>query len=143
VPFWSPVAFTIDRLAVNVTTGVAAANVRVLIYNANANGTPNSRLVETANLGAATTNTFPEATVSHTFAANTLYWVGVHHSSTATLRGIAVAALLPIGLASATATSDGTCLRTTPTFGSSLSTYSYAASQITSAIVPAVRMRAA
>lgn len=81
--------------------------------------------------------------MSFSFAANTLYWMGVHTSSTATLRTINTTSMLCIGLASSTATTDSTVLRTTPTFGSALATYSYAASQGVSSVIPIVRMQVA
>jgi hypothetical protein len=142
-PFWTPVACPVDRVAINVTTGVAATSARVLIYSADSQGRPATKLLETDNLSTVTTNTFPQETVDFTFAANTLYWVGVHNSSTATLRGIAVASMLPIGLASATATTHGTVLRTTPTYRSAPANYTYTATQHVGAIAPAIRFRVA
>jgi hypothetical protein len=143
VPFWTPVTFSIDRVAVNVTTGVAGSNMRVLIYSANANGTPNSKLFESGNLSCATNNTFPEETVSFTFTANTLYWVGTHASATQTMRSLQVQGLVALGLAGATGTSDACTLRTSPTYGSAPATFTYSAANLTSAAVPMVRMRIA
>ena len=144
VPFYTPRAFSVDTFAVNVTTGVASANVRVIIYSANPNtGIPVTKLYESANLDAATSSTFPSVAATFRFAANTLYWIGVHHSSTATLRGVAVASCQPIGLASATGTTENTELRTTPAFGSALDTYVYAAANGVSAVAPAVYFKVA
>lgn len=144
VPYYTPVPISVDTFAVNVSTGVASANVRVIVYSASpSTGIPVTKLYESANLDASTSSTFPSVAATFRFAANTLYWVGVHHSSTATLRGIAIAACLPIGLASSTGTTENTELRTTPTFGSALATYSYAASNGASAIAPMVYFRVA
>lgn len=142
-PFFVTKDLTIDRLAINVTTGVAATNARVLIYSSNADGTPNAKLYETANLSTVTTNSFPEETISgnFTFLADTLYWIGVHNQSTATLRAIPIAGQLSLGLASATATTTGNNLRTTPAFGSAPATYTFSAANIQNSICPMVRMR--
>jgi len=144
VPYYTPRPISVDTFAVNVTTGVASANVRVIIYSASpSTGIPVTKLYESANLDAATSSTFPSVAAAFRFAANTPYWVGVHHSSTATLRGIAIAACQPIGLASATGTTENTELRTTPTFGSALTTYSYASSNGASSIAPMVYFKVA
>lgn len=142
--FYTPRPISVDTFAVNVTTGVASANVRVLIYSSSpSTGIPVTKLYESGNLSAATSATYPSEAASFRFAANTLYWVGVHHSSTATVRGMAIASCLPIGLASGTGTTENTELRTTPTFGSALATYSYSSANGTSAITPLVYFRVA
>ena len=144
VPYYTPRPISVDTFAVNVTTGVASANVRVIIYSASpTTGIPVTKLYESTNLDASTSSTFPSVAASFRFAANTLYWVGVHHSSTATLRGVAIAACQPIGLVSATGTTENTELRTTPTFGSALATYVYAAANGVSAITPMVYFKVA
>ncbi|MBK8896654.1 MAG: hypothetical protein IPN66_05395 [Candidatus Competibacteraceae bacterium] len=58
---------TVDRLGVYVTTGVAAATGRVVIYGANANNEPDARLFFPADdLNLATSAVFVEHTASFT-----------------------------------------------------------------------------
>ena len=91
-PYIPQVSFSINRLGVYVTTGVASAQVKVVIYDADANGYPNALLYESAAMNVATSSTLVEATMSQTFVAGTIYWLGVRHSSTSTLRAIALGA---------------------------------------------------
>lgn len=60
--------------------------------------------------------------MSQTFTAGTIYWVGVRHSSTATLRAIPIASCLPLGLLSNTATNPVTVLRRTLTYATAATT---------------------
>ena len=83
-PFIPRADLTIDRLSVNVTTLVAAAQGKIVVYDADASGLPNNLIVETATLDFATTG-IKEATVALTFRAGVTYWIGMRTSSTATL----------------------------------------------------------
>ena len=77
---------TVDRLGVYVTTGVAAATGRVVIYGANANNEPDARLFFPADdLNLATSAVFVEHTASFTLKKGVLYYVGFMHGSTATI----------------------------------------------------------
>ncbi len=121
-PFIPTRTFSIDRIGVNVTTGVASANVKIVIYSADANGWPDTRLYESGDLSAATSSTFVEATMSQTFTAGTIYWLGVRHSSTATLRAMPLASCLPLGLLSTTAAGPATVIRRTLTYATAATT---------------------
>lgn len=144
----SPVCFpfnvVIDRLGVNVTTGVASALGRVVIYGAGANGQPLSRVFYGASDLDLSTTGAKEHTVSFTFQAGVLYWVGFHHSSTATLSAIAVAGLPSLGLSAANATNPLTAVRQTVTYasGAPLSFNFVAASHLTANVaVSSIRFR--
>lgn len=114
-PYIPQVSFSIDRISCYVTTGVAAAQVKLVIYDSDANGYPGALLYESAALAAATTNAIAEATMSQAFVAGHIYWVGVRHSSTSTLRAIALGAAPAFGTSS-TGNAYYTVLRRTLTF---------------------------
>ena len=75
--------FTADQIAVNVTTAVAAAQGKLLVYGSNALGQPTTRLFESAALDFSTTG-FKSAALSVTFRKGQVFWIGLRHSSTAT-----------------------------------------------------------
>lgn len=71
--------FTIVSYSVNVTTAVAASNMRVLFYD-DLNGTPNAKLHESANIDTSTTGV-KTVTQAYTFNAGTTYWLCVQTSA--------------------------------------------------------------
>lgn len=144
----SPVCFpyniVIDRLSVNVQTAAAGALGRVVIYNATATGQPSSRVFYGASDLDLSTTGAKEHTVSFTFQAGTLYWVGFHHSSTATLSALPVASLPTLGLSSASVASQLTSVRQTVAYasGAPLSFNFVAASHLaTNVAVSSIRFR--
>jgi hypothetical protein len=144
-PFIPPVNMTWDRVRLNVTTGVASALARVVVYDSDAtDGLPGTLLDSSTDLDCSSTNSVPEdATFSYSFKAGRLYWVGVHHSSTATLRGVPVGGLLSLGTDAANGTTNYTCFRrASQTFGSG-SPNPFGSGNITSAIMPEVKFRIA
>lgn len=114
-PYYTSVPLTIDRIGVAVSTGVASALGKVVIYSADANGWPDELLYESGNLDFSTTG-MKEGTLSFSFSSGVQYWVGVRHSSTATLRTINVSSAVNLGLTSSTAANYATILRRTVTF---------------------------
>lgn len=114
-PYFTSVNLPIDRIGVACTTAVAGALCKVVIYSADANGWPDALLYETGNLDCSTTGMKEEA-LSFTFLSGTMYWVGVRHSSTATLRHIPSGVAVNLGLWSSTANTYNTVLRRTVTF---------------------------
>jgi hypothetical protein len=90
-PFVPIVDISVDRAAIDVTTNVASAQARIVIYDSDGtNMLPNTNLYDSAELDCGTATGIQEVTLSFTFEAGHLYWVGVHNSSTATLRGIPI-----------------------------------------------------
>jgi hypothetical protein len=71
--------FTIVSYSINVTTAVAASNMRVLFYD-DLNGTPNAKLHESANVDTSTTGV-KTVTQAYTFNAGTTYWLCVQTSA--------------------------------------------------------------
>jgi hypothetical protein len=134
---------TIDRADIEVTTGVASALARIALYNADAStGLPTSRIGVSGDLDCSTSSTTQTWSVSHTFAAYTVYWIAVHHSSNATLRGIAVGAMRALGEASTGSAKYTIARRTGVTFGSGTPDPMSFSGSFTSAIMPLVRLRA-
>ena len=142
MPFITSNTFTVDALQVVITTGVGGANIRILVYGNN-NGRPGSKLLESETLSAGTTGTIQQYTVGYTFNAGTLYWIGVHHSSTATTRGIPLSALRTLGVENlATATAVYNMYRGTVTFGSAPANWVINTHGVlTSSIGPEIRFR--
>lgn len=71
--------FTIVSYSINVTTAVAASNMRVLFYD-DLNGKPNAKLHESANVDTSTTGV-KTVTQAYTFNAGTTYWLCVQTSA--------------------------------------------------------------
>ena len=135
-------------LGVVVTTGVAAANLRVLVYASDADGWPTTLLWDSGSLTATTSTQYREGTSGvPTFTKGVLYWLGVLHSSTATVRAVPLGAAVQIGGVGATATTanHGSIVRRTGlTFASPPNPWGFAASQVTNNIPPpAILVRAA
>ncbi len=83
-PFIPRDDIVLDRLSVNVTTLIAAALGKIVVYSADTTGRPASLLQETGDLDFSTVGVKP-ATVSLTLRCGVTYWLGLRHSSTATL----------------------------------------------------------
>ena len=82
---WTPRATIVtDAIAINVTTAVAAALAKVVVYGSDINGRPDARLGETADIDCSIAGV-RTATLALTLIAGVTYWFGIRHSSTATL----------------------------------------------------------
>ena len=68
----------------NVTTLIATAMGKIVVYSADATGRPASLLIETGDLDFSTVGLKP-ATAALTLRRGITYWMGIRHSSTATL----------------------------------------------------------
>ena len=90
-PFVPRGDFTADLIAINVTTGVASAQGKLLIYGSNALGQPTNRIFESAALDFSTIG-FKTASISVTFRKGQVFWIGIRHSSTATTTAFAAGA---------------------------------------------------
>ena len=83
-PFIPRDDITIDRLSVNVTTLIAAALGKIVLYSADATGRPATLILETGDLDFSAVGQ-KEATVAQTLRRGITYWIGIRHSSTAIL----------------------------------------------------------
>lgn len=144
-PMMVPTNLAVDRMGVNVTTLVASALGRCVVYSSDSLGRPSTRvLYGSADLDFGSTG-FKEHTVTFTFQAGVLYWVGIHHSSTATISAIPVAGLHNLGLSASNATNYQTCLRQTITYATGApASFTFAAANLSSNVIfPSIRFRAA
>jgi Protein of unknown function (DUF2793) len=139
-PFIPGADLAIDRLAINVTTLVAAALSKIVIYSSDAAGRPNALIVETADLDCATTGV-KNATVSLTLRQGVTYWIGVRNSSTATLSAWAVAATPDINGGTPQTTARKTLQRTLTYATAAPSTWGFLSSEINAAVATAVWLR--
>jgi hypothetical protein len=142
VPFIPADNISIEEFAIEVTTLLAASNARIGVYGADAAGLPGNLVASSGLLSCATAGAKVWAPgMPVYFKKGGIYWIAVLMSGTFTLRGIPLAALLPIGHA-ATGTAVNVLRRATQTFASGMP--ALPPGQIaTSAIAPWVRMKIA
>ena len=134
----------LDRsaLSVNVTTAVASALGKVVLYASNASGQPAGLLTETGTLDFSTTGV-KEATVALTFRKGVTYWLGIRHSSTATLSAW-VANATPDLTVTAPTTQQRKVLRRTVTFATAApNPWTYVSSETANAVATAIWLRSA
>lgn len=132
---------TIDRLDVEVSTLIAAAQARLAIYADNA-GAPGALLRDGASVLDCSTNGLKSATItSLTMTAGTTYWLAILSSSTQAYRGVAVGALMPM-LVKATLNATYVHKRQTQTFASGMPANASGLSDI-SGTFPLIKMRVA
>lgn len=147
-PFQIAFDLTIDQVAIRqqAASPTHTADFRILVYTADANGRPDSRDAETATVTSVQgSNT---ASLSHTFNANTLYWVGIHYgtvTSSPNFDGCAIEALLPLGLGTGLNTSAINCSISlgSTSLGSAPATWTFAASQVGVGVPATIGFRAA
>lgn len=133
----------IDQLGVSVSTLLAGANCKVVIYASDANGRPTTVIIESGNISAAATGTVFATISNTTLTAGVKYWIGVRSSGTQTLRTLNVSALPVLSYTSAATPVAQQTLILTETFANAAATWSYASSQHSNALMPLVLMRAA
>ena len=118
-PFIPSRDIIISAVGIEVTTAIASAQCKIIAYNANqTTGRPTSRIFETGNLTASTTTDdgTKRSSQSLTFIADTLYWIGTRHSSTANLRGFAADNCLHWSRGTLAGAGNFNCLQTTLTY---------------------------
>ncbi len=134
---------TIDQLGLSISTGVASATFKAVIYAADANGRPGEILRETATIDAATSATRFASITALSLEAGLAYWVGARSSSTATLRTLGVGSVPAVTYTNAATPAMESALIQTETYANAAANWSYAASQHSNALVPLVLMRVA
>lgn len=141
-PFVPRADLSIDRLSVNVTTAVASALGKIVLYASNASGQPAGLLAETGTLDLSTTGV-KEATVALTFRKGVTYWLGIRHNSTATLSAWAATAT-PDLTVNAPTTQQRKVLRRTVTFATAApNPWTYVSSETANAVATAIWLRSA
>jgi len=141
-PFIPRADLSLDRLTANVTTAVAAAEGKIVVYAANESGHPAGLLLETGSLDFSTTG-LKEATVSLTLRKGVTYWLGIRHSSTATLSAW-VANATPDLTVTAPTTQQRKVLRRTVTFATAApNPWAYVSSETANSVATAIWLRSA
>ncbi|MGB8815259.1 MAG: DUF2793 domain-containing protein [Paracoccaceae bacterium] len=139
-PFTPRADISVDRLTVNVTTLVAAALGKVVIYASDANGRPSVLLIETADLDFSTVG-LKLATVAIDLRQGQTYWVGIRHNSTATLSAWALTATPDINGGAAVTTARKVLRRLVTYANAAPITWGFVSSEITAISGTAVWLR--
>ena len=141
-PFIPRDDITIDRLSVNVTTLIAAALGKIVLYAADATGRPATLILETGDLDFATVG-LKEATVAQSLRCGITYWIGIRHSSTAILSAWASTATPDLNGGAPVTTARKVLRRTLAYATAAPGTWGYLASETNAGPGTAVWMRAA
>lgn len=139
-PFTARADMPLTGLAVNVTTLLAAALGKIVVYDSDANGRPNALLVETADLDFSTAGV-KTATVSMTLRQGKTYWLGTRHSSTATLSAWLGTATPDINGGAPVTTARKVVRRTLAYATAATSTWGWSAAEINSALATAIWLK--
>ena len=132
-----------NAFGVNCTTAVAGALCKLVVYDALPNGTPGSLLLETGTADLATVGN-KVLTASLTLYRGRTYWLGVRHSSTASLSAWALQATPDINGGTTMTTTARKTLRRTVTFTTAApATWTYSAAEINAAVATAIWLRIA
>jgi len=114
VQFMVGADMSVDRIGVNVVTGVGSATCKMVIYNAGSDGWPDTlALAGSSDLDCSSSSSFVEDTISFTFLAGKRYWIGIRQSSTASFRTVPIAAARSLGLTASNSNLYYTCIRRT------------------------------
>lgn len=141
VPFVSPNELVVDQIGVATTSGVAATQARVLVYDDGDRGLPRNLVFNGSVLDTTSGPVYLPSTSGFTFTGGRLYWIGVHCSGAPSLVGARDFTTTSFGLVSATGL-PATVLRRTVAFGSAPSIWGYTTSDLAAALtVPSVRFR--
>lgn len=141
-PFSPRLDMTIDQMVVNVTTAVASALGKLVVYLSDANGRPDARLLETGDMDFGTTG-LKSVAVSAMLWGGATYWLGLRHSSTATVSAWQSAATPDIN-GGAPVTTARKILRRSLTYGTAApSSWGFLGSEISASFAPAIWLRMA
>ena len=141
-PFIPRDDITIDRLSVNVTTLIAAALGKIVLYAADATGRPAALILETGDLDFSTVG-LKEATVAQTLRRGITYWIGIRHSSTAILSAWASTATPDLNGGAPVTTARKVLRRTLAYATGAPGTWGYLASETNAGPGTAIWLRAA
>ena len=141
-PFIPRDDITIDRLSVNVTTLIAAALGKIVLYAADATGRPATLILETGDLDFSTVG-LKEATVAQTLRRGVSYWIGIRHSSTAILSAWASTATPDLNGGTPVTTARKVLRRTLAYATASPGTWGYLSSETSAGPGTAIWVRAA
>jgi hypothetical protein len=139
IPFLCPKAITLDQIAFNVTT-LLAGKARCGIYN-DSGLYPSSLLLDGGELDTGTTGV-KSTTINQALSASSLYWLAFLANAAVTIRGFAVASMLPIlGISNALGTAQNLGLYVSQTYGALPGTFPGTPTMIVAAPLPAIFVR--
>lgn len=141
-PFIVSRRLTVDQVGLACATAVAGAFCRAVAYASGADGWPDALIWQGGDLDCSTIGA-KAGTLTHVFEPHVVYWLGVHHSSTAAIRANAAAASLSLGLNGPNGSNYFTSLRRTVTYASGApATWGFVAAHLAANVAtPSVRMR--
>lgn len=143
-PFVPAFDTTIDQIGVSVSTLLAGANAKGVIFASDATGRPTTLLQETANISAAAAATvFSAAFTALTLKAGRTYWIGIRASGAFTLRTLAASALPALDYTNAATPVARMTLIRSEAFATPAAAWTYASAQHSTALMPLVLMRVA
>jgi hypothetical protein len=142
-PWVCPLAFTADQVGVNCTTAVASAQGKIVCYDSDSNGRPSALLFETGTLDFSSTG-YKSVAQAFVFEKGRTYWLGIRHSSTATLSGHQMYCSPVLSFPATPSTAPNKLLRRTLAFATAApAAWGWLASEEVSAVVTAVFLRKA
>lgn len=144
VPFYTSQSLPIDQLGVAVATAVAGSLLRCVIYGSNSQGWPDQLLYSGGTDLSGAINTYVSHSLSFSFQSATQYWLGVHWSSTTTIRAINSSSAVTLGISASTSINYFSKIRRTIPFATgSPQAWGFQASDLSTGAPVSVRFRAA
>ena len=131
-PFIPNQTLTCSSMYININALFSGALAKIVIYS-DTNGIPNNLLYSSADINCSTTG-IKTISTNQTFTAGTIYWIGLHSSSTPTFTSISTTALMPLSIL---ATNVQSSIFNTNTYGTPPNPFSIGYT-ITNAPVPLV-----
>jgi len=143
-PFYTSVTLPVDQLGVACSTLISGALGKVVVYNSNEQGWPDQRLFYGATDLNFTTTGYKFHAENFTFERGTTYWIGIHQSSTATLRTINVSSAVNLGVNGSNGSNYFTILRRIITYASGApTTWNFVSGDRVAGVTPpSIRFRA-
>ena len=139
-PWMAPVDFNINQVGVLCSVAVAAAQGKIVCYGSDADGRPDVLLFETGVLDFATVG-FKSLAQAFSFVRGGLYWLGLRHSSTATVNAHQPYCSPVLSFPNPPTTAANKVLRRTLTFTTAApATWVWTAAEEAAANVPAIFM---
>jgi Protein of unknown function (DUF2793) len=139
-PWVCPIDVSVDQFGVLCSTAVAAAQGKIVCYAADADGRPTTLLFETAVLDFSTVG-FKAAAQVQSFLRGGVYWLGLRHSSTATVNAHQPYCSPVLGYPATPTTAANKLLRRTLAFATAApASWGWTATEETAANVPAIFM---
>ena len=131
---------TVDMLTVNVTTLVAGALGKIVVYEADGNGRPSDLIAETGTLDFATVG-LKSTAVTLTLRQGKTYWFGIRHSATATLSTWVVGATPDLGCGAPLTAARKTLRRVLAFATPAPTTWGYLSSESSTGLATAIWLR--